>query len=27
MSLFAAAALVITHYRLGASRLFDDLSR
>lgn len=25
MALFSAAALVLTHYRLGASTLFDDL--
>lgn len=25
MALFCAAALVLTHYQLGASRLFDDL--
>ncbi|MEJ7925766.1 hypothetical protein WG908_03235 [Sphingobium sp. AN641] len=25
MSLFAAAALTLTHYQLGASRVFDDL--
>ena len=27
MAIFSAAALVLTHYQLGASRLFDDLSR
>jgi hypothetical protein len=27
MALFSAAALVLTHYQLGASRLFDDLQR
>jgi len=27
MTLFDAAALVLTHYNLGASRLFDDLLR
>lgn len=27
MALFSAAALVLTHYQLGASRLFDDLMR
>ncbi len=26
MALFSAAALVLTHYQLGASTLFDDLS-
>jgi hypothetical protein len=27
MALFSAGALVLTHYRLGAAGLFDDLSR
>lgn len=27
MALFDAAAVVLTHYQLGASRLFDDLTR
>ena len=27
MALFSAAALVLTHFRLGAAGLFDDLSR
>lgn len=27
MALFCAAALVLTHFQFGASRLFDDLSR
>jgi Holliday junction resolvasome RuvABC endonuclease subunit len=27
MALFSAAALVLTHYRLGASTLFDDLQQ
>jgi len=26
MALFSAAALVLTHYRLGAAQIFEDLS-